>query len=284
MVSIVSGVLTIILTYDICRRLYDEKKALISAVISFCCPLLLFCSTRILIDALFAFLVAFTVWSFLLASKSNQRSYFIFSGFIFGLSLLTKQLGILILLTCLYILFRDGFSKQKLVFFIYFLFTAVLICSPWYIYFYKIYGTISPWWTKPSFELISIFPFLRMVVNRPWYFYVTYIILIAPVYLFAFMNIVYVLKNKRINAEIIWALSFLIPLSILGINGWGFQTRFIVPAIPALAILSANVLDTENKWVGVLGVLLLILGSLTGILNSLIFRPEEVFPFYFWFK
>ncbi len=283
MVSIVSGVLTIILTYDICRKLYHEKKALMSAIISFCCPLLLFCSTRILIDALLVFLVTLTIWSFLLALKSNQKSYFIVSGIIFGLTLLTKQSGVLILLTCVYILLKDGFSKQKFVFFIYFLFTAILVCSPWYIYFYKTYGTLFPSWTS-SFESIEMFSFIKMTVHRPWHFYVTHIILIAPIYLFAFMNILYVLKNKRINAEIIWALSFLIPLSYLGISGLGFQTRYVAPAIPALAILSAHLLDTENKWVGVWGVLFLSLGLLTGILNSLIFKPADVFPFYFFFN
>ena len=181
-------------------------------------------------------------------------------------------------------LFKDGLTKQRSVFFICFLFTAILICSPWYIYFYRIYGTILPLWIKPSHELANTFPFIKTVITRPWHFYISRIVLIAPIYLFAFLNILYLLKKKQIRPEIIWALSFIIPFSILGINGCGYQTRFIAPAIPALAMLSANVFDLENEWIGVLGILLLALGMLTGILNSLISNPSEVIPFYIFFN
>jgi len=132
----------------------------------------------------------------------------------------------------------------------------------------------------PSHELIKVYPFIRMMVNRPWHFYFTCWAVIAPVYLLTFFNILYSIKSKRISPEIIWAFSFLIPLTLLGLNGWGFQTRYVVPAIPALAILCANVLDTKDRWVQVLGVLFLCVGFITGILNSLVFRPEEIFPFY----
>ncbi len=284
MVSVISGVLTILLTYDICRRLYSSKKALISAFITFCCPLLLFCAMRIWIDALLAFLVTLTVWTFMLAVRNNQKPYFVLSGIIFGLCLLTKQPGLFTVFTFLFLLFKDGISKQKMIYLVYFLSAAILTCSPWYIYFYNIYGTLFPSWAKPSMGSIKTFSFIGMIVHRPWHFYVTHLILIAPIYLFGFISILIALKKKFINAELIWALSFLIPLTILGINGWGFQTRYVVPAIPALAILSAYAFETENRWVRSVGILFLGLGLFTGILNSLVFIPDDVAPFFYIFN
>jgi hypothetical protein len=64
--------------------------------------------------------------------------------------------------------------------------------------------------------------------------------------------------------------------------GNSYQTRYILPAIPALALLAAASLCRQKRWVHIGAVVLLAYELLTGILNSVLFKLADVFtPFQF---
>ncbi|MFH1458029.1 MAG: glycosyltransferase family 39 protein [Candidatus Omnitrophota bacterium] len=282
LLSILAGVFTVAALFGIAKELYGERLAWICAVIISFCPLLLFCSTRILIDAPLAFLVTLTVGILVVALKRKSRLLFSLSGLALGLAVLTKEPGALAVFPCAYLLFKDGINKEKGMYLLYFLGCAFIIVLPWYFWFFTVYGTLIPWWAKIFPENIKMFPFMEMVVNRPWYFYFQNITLSMPVYAFAWIAMIGGLKKRRLTLELVWALSFLIPITLYGVMGQGYQTRYILPAIPALTILSADLLNTKDELIWALAVFLLAIGFLTGILNTFIFRPADIFPLYYF--
>jgi len=284
LLSILAAVFTIGAVFGIAKELHNERVALISAFIMSFCPLLLFCSARILLDAQLVLLVTSTVWIFLVAIKRKSKFLFSLSGLTLGLAILTKEPGMLIVFSCVFLLLKDGINRERSIYLLYFLGPTILVVFPWYYWFFTVYGTIFPWWAKIFPENIEMFPFIKLVVNRPWYFYFQNITLSMPVYIFAWMGIVINLKKRQMLAEIIWAFSFLVPLTLYGIFGQGYQTRYILPAIPALAILSADFVNKKNKFVWGLGIFLLALGFLTGLLNTYIYRPADIFPLHDFLK
>lgn len=280
LLSVLSAMLTMLVLFGIARELYNEKIAFLSAIVLSFCPLLLFCSTRILIDTLLTLLVTTTVWVFLKAIKKKSRPLFALAGLVMGLAILTKEPGVLVVLPCCFLLFREGIDKEKGACLFFFLGCAILTISPWYGWFFSVYKTFIPWWARIFPENIEMFPFIKMAVARPWYFYFQNITLAMPIYIFGWINILVCLRKKRLGLELIWAFSFLFPLTLYGVMGQGYQTRYILPAIPALAILSADFAANKKGWVWVMGIFLLGIGFLTGILNAFFFLPADIFPLY----
>lgn len=280
---ILFGTLTVLAVFGVAREWYGEKQGLISALVVASCPLLLFASYRILIDSQLVFLITLAVWAFLVALRRNSRLLFSASGIILGLAILTKEPAVIMVITCAYIIFRGGFSKERVVNFLCFLLCAFLVTLPWYYWFYSTYRTLIPLWAKFYPENFQMFPFVRMVVDRPWYFYLKNISLAMPIYIFAWVSIGINLKKKMAKPEIVWALVYLGVITLYGIMGQGYQTRYILPIVPALAILAAEVLNNRNKIVLGVGITLLGLSFLTGILNSLIFKPADIWPFFSFF-
>ncbi len=125
-------------------------------------------------------------------------------------------------------------------------------------------------------------PFIRMMVNRSWHFYLSHLVLLAPIYLFGCFAFVERLRKKESLLEPIWVLCYLIPLTVFGLTGQGYQTRHFLPALPALAILTADGLCRLGSQVRILAVILLAYGLWTSLLNSLLFKLADLFtPFRF---
>ena len=129
-----------------------------------------------------------------------------------------------------------------------------------------------------------MFPFIDMVVHRPWYFYFVQLIIIAPVYIFAYLEILRRVRNRLDLTEVFWALSYIICATILGLLGQGYQTRYIMPAVPALCFLSADSIAGKNKFIFALSILFMAYGLLIGILNSILFKPADLVGIFSFFK
>lgn len=284
LLPLLSGTLTLVIIFLLGREIYGERKALLATLILSLCPTLLFASTRILIDSLLTLLVSLTVFTLIISIKKRKVIWYIFSGLIFGLAVLTKETAFLVLPTCLYLIFKEGITTKKIFFTLCLGIASFLIFFPWLHYFYRVSGTFFPSWAKIYEENLKMFPFVRMSVHRPWYFYFLQIILITPVYIFGYFNLVKRIRNKGDLTEVLWILSYFIVLTIHGLSGQGYQTRYILPAIPALSLLSADIFVKANKIIWMIGVFLLAYGFLTGILNSILFKPADLFSILYFFK
>lgn len=284
LLPILSGALLVPAVFFIGRLLYGEKKALLAGFILLSCPIILFGSTRVLIDILLTLLVALTVLVFKKAEDRQSFTWYILGGFIFGLTALTKESAFLILPVCFYVMFRKGVTAKKVFFAVSFGAVSFAVFSPWLYHFYKASGQFFPWWARIYEENLEMFPFVKMAVERPWYFYFGHLLVVSPVYIFGYLRLAERIKNRGDLTEPIWLLSYFIFATIFGLMGEGYQMRYIMPAVPALCLLSADYLAGKNKVIWIAGILLLAYGFFTGILNSLIFKPADLFSAFYFFK
>src|SRR5205823_11679774 len=97
----------------------------------------------------------------------------------------------------------------------YFALPALVICSPWFYYFHKVTGSFIKG-TEITEENLR-FPFVDMIVHRPWYFYVVQIVSLSPAYAFGYFEIAERLKKHEPLTEVVWVVSYLLPLTIFGL-------------------------------------------------------------------
>jgi 4-amino-4-deoxy-L-arabinose transferase-like glycosyltransferase len=260
----------------------NDHKILTAALLALC-PILLFSSVRILIDSVLALLVGLTVLLTIVAVDRAKAPLFAAAGLVFGLAALTKETAVLILPVVLYLVLRDGVNRRSLIALTYFAMAAALVAAPWFVYFFQITGSFARG-TVIDAENLRL-PFIKMAVERSWYFYFAHVVLVAPIYLFGYFEIVARIRRRESLTEVIWVLSYFIPLTVYGFMGNSYQTRYLLPAIPALALLSASALERQKHWAHVTAAILLAYQLLTGILNTTVFRLADVFsPWQFFIE
>lgn len=274
---ILSGLLTIFLIFKIGSIMYNQKIGLMAALILALCPITLFTSTKVWIDSYLTLLVSLTIYLFL---KSEKNIIFTFlSGLTFTAAVLTKYTSVVTFPIILIILLQDQIKlKDKLKRLVVFL-TPLVLTLPWFYFYYKKVGGFSKSISIKE-EGENMFSFVKMVNSRPFYFYLTQTIVLAPLYILPMINF---FKNGFIKRNLtiwVWAFSFLLLLTVYGLSGRGFVMRFILPLFPALSLLTAKSLDKiSNKYILII-LCTGILGVLTGIFNSYIFQVADLVPVF----
>jgi 4-amino-4-deoxy-L-arabinose transferase-like glycosyltransferase len=283
-VPLLAGVGVLWTTFLLGKKLsLAPSTTLLACVVLACCPILLFTSVHLWADVLLALMVSLTLLLFLLALEAGAALLFALSGAAFGLAVLTKETAVLILPALLYLCFRRGLSGASMRQLVLFGLPAGLVCFPWFYQFHRLTGAFIKG-SGITEENLRI-PFIDMMVHRPAYFYFLHIVVLSPIYIFGYFDVVERIRKKESLTEVIWVASYLVPLTIVGLLGQGYQTRYIVPAVPGLALLTADWLYRHrNGWVTVTAITFLLCGLLTGILDSLLFRPADLFAAYefFW--
>jgi len=278
-----ASVITLLVIFAIGKELYDEAVGLIAAFIFSICPIVLHASTKIWIDAVLTLFCTLSVYLSILAVKKEKAFWYILAGISFGLAILSKISALAIIAPIVY-LFIKNFNAKRLSNVLYFIIFSMLIAGPWLYVFYKTFGTFFPWWIKPSEEPLRMFPFIKMAIARPWYFYFSNISKVAPIYLFAWAIIIKSIRRPNEWMECIWGLSFILGFTLVGIRGLeGYVTRYVLPAIPALAILSARELTANNKkFLMLIACVFLAYGLTNAILNAFLFQMADVSPLFYF--
>lgn len=279
---VLANVLTVLIIFAIGRELYDESVGLIAAFIFSICPIVLHASTKIWIDAVLTLFCTLSIYLSILAVKREKAFWYILAGISFGLAVLSKISALAIIAPIAY-LFIKNFNSKRLINVSYFLISSALVAGPWLIIFYKTFGTFFPWWIKPSEEPLRMFPFIKMAMARPWFFYFSNITIVAPIYLFAWITMIKSIKRTSEWLEPIWVLSYVVGFTFVGIMGLeGYVTRYILPAIPALAILSARIVVIKNKVLWVISGIFLAYSLTNAILNTYLFQVADVFSLFYF--
>ena len=78
---------------------------------------------------------------------------------------------------------------------------------------------------------------IGMFKTEPWYFYFMRLIELSPFYLFSFMGLLFFLKQKR-EARLLFLTAAWVMAAFIMLRN--FQSRYILPAIPALLILASD--------------------------------------------
>lgn len=275
---ILAAVFTSLAVFLIGKELYSERVGLLASFFFSVCPISLHTSTKIWLDSLLGLFCALSIYCALRAVKKEVFTWYILSGISLGLAILTKCTALGIVPAVVYILFKNGFSKKNNYGILILGIVTIFITAPWFFLFYKTFHAFLPRWAGPNAEAMWMFSFLKMTAERPIYFYLTNTVIVAPIYIFGFIEIIRRFKSWDRLTEVIWAVSFIAGFTIIGALGiLSYITRFIVPGLPALALLSASFLENRNKFFWLLAGLFSAYCLSVGILNAYLFQVADVF-------
>lgn len=127
--------------------------------------------------------------------------------------------------------------KKSALFFNYSIFALILGC------FLSIF--ILPGFRGSLANMIDLFHIpqagwkMGMFKTEPWYFYFMRLIELSPFYLFSFMGLLFFLKQKR-EARLLFLTAAWVMAAFIMLRN--FQSRYILPAIPALLILAGDMM------------------------------------------
>lgn len=124
---------------------------------------------------------------------------------------------------------------------------------PWFLIYWQTTGRLLPnaW---PSASMLQTSAFLRMAVAKPPLYYFESLVKFCPLHVVGLAWGAVQLVNRgstdeRSNAKgcvlLLWPCAFLAVLSCLGLCGAGYQTRFLLPCLPATAILGALAISSN---------------------------------------
>jgi hypothetical protein len=181
----------------------------------------------------------------------------------YSLALLTKNTAVLLIPTLLLITFLSSYFrdenlkqadlKQAALKMAAFFLLVFIMTFPWY---YTVYST----WGIPMFDpkqegISKVHFWFVFAKSRPWYTYLISLPSMMPLYLFGYCRVLNLLRSKAQPRDLflaVWFLSFFVFLTLITYfsEQLGPDSRYMLPAYPPLAILTAvQVLDFK-RWLG----------------------------------
>lgn len=286
-IPILSGVLTILAAFLIAKHIFSLKEAIATALILAFCPILLFTSTKIWIDATYMFLMCLSFYVFMLGFEKGGYLRVWLAGIIFGLAIITKytSLGLAPALL-IYALFKKSGFKRTLLCLVIFFAAAFLVTLPW-LWFYRkaMGGLMYATHFKITQEYAEMFPFCKMTLERPDYFYFKELALVTPVYIFSTFALFKEPKNRENIVLLIWAATFLTAFIILfKLKTLGYAFRYLLPITVPLAMLSARAIVNQGRVILAVGIVFTCYQLAAGILNSFVFYAADIFPVFYYLK
>ena len=137
LIQIILFALTAILVFLLAKKLFSQKVAIYSGLLMALFYPLASYTNRLCKEVFFAFLVVLLIYCLSHAYLNQKKKWFIFSGITLGLLMLTNAityfLPLLIIANFLIIYKKRFFNKKMLISFLLFLFSLVIIVSPWLI-------------------------------------------------------------------------------------------------------------------------------------------------------
>ncbi len=251
-------------------------------------PFLLFISRRLWIDSLLSGLCAISIAVFFVARYSRRRNlWLIVGGLLFGLATLCKMTAFVATPLILYLVLTSQKSirppvKDLTLACI----PAILLASPWYLTFYRTYGVFVPAWVKPDGWTLDHYPFIRTTIERGPGYYLARLVEITPVIILAIGPFLFwrrLWTNAVFLVGPIWFLLYFAFLSYLGLNGTGFQMRYIAPLQPSIYVMLYAALSgtgpTRNIF-AVCTILLLFFAAITGAIYLFSWHFDEIDNFW----
>lgn len=125
---------------------------------------------------------------------------------------------------------------------------AAVPLAPWLALTRVLYGQWIPF-IYPTAWLQENYPFVRQGVERPAHFYITGLLLVAPVCAYAAIGAWRARRERWAWIAMTWAGAIVAGFTLFGVARFGMQLRYIAPAMPALALLAASgMLAVGRRW------------------------------------
>lgn len=140
-ISLISGVSLILLVYFLGKILYDQKVALIAALLLFIDPIHWLCTQKIWMETTIVAFIWLSLFFVIKATRENNYKYFYWAGIATGCAILTKYTGFIIFPVGLTLIFIHNRSAIKSKHFWSWPLISFLFFIPWLFWNYKIYGS-----------------------------------------------------------------------------------------------------------------------------------------------
>jgi len=238
-VTVIIGILAVWACYGIGRRLYDERVGLFSAGLYIICPFTLFYDRMALADGILSTFGALTLlWSISMLQERKKRDVLLL-GLAMALGILTKVLGLFLLLTpCLASLLclreKKSYPWRHLAGA--YSIALGIAAVPLYIFFQE-----TTQISEKSLITDAPFEFLRLLVSnaemaREWlWIYWTPTLLVLGVS----GLLIGIVRKKRCN--ILLAILAFLPILVLGVvSRMWFPRYFLFTTIPFLVLASSS--------------------------------------------
>lgn len=220
-------------------------------------PIFLFTSRKLWIDALLGGLTFLAVACALVArSRERERGWLFASGLALGLAGLAKLTAVLALPAIVAAILLPPTAGERagddpptgrprstrLVALGCVLVPAGLLIAPWFAVFWAEYGTLLPWWSRPSEGMIARDPLIRAAVSQgPWY-YAARLAAVAPLgFLVAGLALGRRLCGRpTVRVALILAVVYVVGLTLIAqAGGSPHFLRYLIPMSPFAAVLLA---------------------------------------------
>jgi 4-amino-4-deoxy-L-arabinose transferase-like glycosyltransferase len=207
-------------------------------------------ATQVWLDGVLALLMFLTLTAYHRAVERGRWWDFSLAGLALGLALLTKFTAVLLLpLLGLYHLAAVGWDraaawKRAAAA----LLPALALAAPWFVLFFSTYGELLPSWIAPSAEMRDKFPYVAMMVNRGPSYYLVALAAFMPASLFALGALRPRLRDEDTGLLAGYLTLILVAFTAIGVAGAGYQTRHVLPALPALCLIAGRVIARLPRW------------------------------------
>ena len=236
------GMLTIIFVYFIGKELYDKRVAMLAAIVMTIIPYHIIVSRQVLLDVPLSFFAMLTMFFVIRYIRQERDLYlFFFIGAASGLSFLSKEVGIFVLIASivsLTLLKKLRIRKLAII-----MGSFLLATSPFWIPILTIQEAqqtaLSYWQWQTSRDQNQPDTFyLEILFRDALGFVITGLFVISLFYLWKVGK----LKDAKIIILLTWIGSTLLLFQLLPIKGFHFAQSLIPPFV----LLSLSVLD--GKW------------------------------------
>jgi hypothetical protein len=249
-VSVLFAILSIIAVFEIANKMYNQKIALIAAILFGIMPGFVWLSRVAMIETMLVFFFITSMYFFYTWIKVHKNRDLFLSGLLLGIGFLVKYQMIiagLIILTSLLFLSRN-YLKTKLSKIPLLILAAALIVIPWVFLSFQIYssGMLDQWIYaigigNPEKSLYSIrFPIpIFYFIEMTWPYENVHPISLF-LYLFGLGGIGLFALRRKIEDKflLIWFGVVFIFFTLIANKHW----RYVIPVFPILAISASNLI------------------------------------------
>ena len=240
------GALTVVLVYNLGKKLLGEKSAFYGALFLLFIPIHVLYSSRIMTDVFSSFFIILSIFSFWKGYELGNKKYKLLFGVFLAFAILARYTSLFILpLFLIYFLFRDKsckFLKDKYIWFSVILFFVILF--PWLLYGQMTYNN-----PLGAFIHGSMASTYWGGIN-PWYFFFQHSWQMFSILSLAFVvSLVYVFYKKEfIRKEIFLLLVWIILIFGSAMLFTHKEDRFVISALPPLCLLTGFFIDKIRSY------------------------------------
>ena len=256
-VPLICALLLLLVAAALGAMLGGPAAAAIAAWLLAVAPVQALCAQRVWADSLLALGVGVAALCFWRALDRNSWRWSLAAGLALGLALLTKNNALLTLPVLAFALLGHASSwRRRLALLGASCALATVVALPWYLEVVRVFGT--PWFNPEQPGIAQSHPWFAAINARPWSTYLVGVPWQNPVFAVALAGSPWWLWRARgaLRWLAFWSLISIVVLSIETARSemLGPDHRYLLPAYPALAALSARCLcrghRRQRAWLG----------------------------------